>query len=317
MKVKQRLLDKMIMAMIYISLLAIVFSLIFPWFIRSLEDGDFYYMGFVLDDLKGQDFDYLINYIRYAEYAFMGAFITAVFLRIGTAFKIKSKRLSNYMTFSIIPLLVFSVIAMIYSIWTVVKLHGLDHRTYDMGFNYGPMIMSFPLVAIAVIFAIIMLPRTIRSMRELKETEEIPSGFEPQQAYPYPPPPDVPQGHGGFYMPPPPPETPNEEQLYTPPPPEVPTEEQQYTPPPPPGMTPVEQPYYQQPYTPPPPPETTPVELPEKEPVTMVCPNCGSGESVDSLSCSVCGNSLSKKCPECDMIINISMKECPNCKKEL
>ena len=300
MKIKQRLLDKMIMAMIYISLLAIVFSLIFPWFIHPLEDEDYWYLGFNLFELDGEDFDYIVDYIRYAEYAFMGAFITGVVLRIGTAFKIKSKRLSNYMTFSIIPLLVFSVIAMIYSIWTIVKLHGLDHHTYDMGFNYGPMIMSFPLVAIAVIFAIIMLPRTIRSMRELKEKEAIPPGYDPQQAYPYPPPPSGPQGHGGFYIPPPPTtEEPTEEQQYIPPPPttEEPTEEQQYIPPPP--------------------PETPEEENTQEDPATMVCPNCDSRESVDSLSCSGCGNSLSKKCPECDMIINTSMEKCPNCEKEL
>ncbi len=172
MKVTQKLLRNMIKMLINLSIIALVLSWTLPWIIEFSSGIDLWYTRINLSVLEEESFAYIFDYILYAELAYWGAFICSLVLSVAIAIKNTSKRISNYLMMGGIPHLVFSSIALFFSVWTVVKLRGIEETSYKMGFNYGPMLMAIPLFVVSLIFVILVVPRTIKSIQRTRDVTE-------------------------------------------------------------------------------------------------------------------------------------------------
>ncbi|GEM_PF-6974298 len=169
MKVTPKLLQNMSISLIYISLIGLLLSWVLPWMVRPYPEYDYWFIRFNMSELENQSFYYIFDYVVYTELAFFGALICGLFVKVGVAMKNKSKKLSNYLMLGIIPNLAFSIIAVAFSVWTIFRLTGINDSSYEMGFNYGPLMMSVVLLIVSAIMTVMVVPRSLKSLKREKE----------------------------------------------------------------------------------------------------------------------------------------------------
>ncbi len=196
MKITGKMLKDMVKTVIIISILALVLSVIFPWI--TLTDRTDSVEGSVWIPNIGhseiveeeEELASAVDNIERSELALISTLFFASIVKIGIALNdSKRKRLSRYLTLTSIPMLISSILALVFSVLAVLHLHDMEGY-FGMGFNYGPLALSAPLVFISAAFCIMIVPRTIRELRTFSseysnESEKIEGDGVRQREYNY------------------------------------------------------------------------------------------------------------------------------------
>jgi len=173
LKITKTLIDRMLKFLFFVALIALILTPVLPWITQG-EDHEENHLWITKAEISQSENETISMVNRNINYTSIGFLLGIVFTltgRVGVQMrKIERNLMANYFMFSSVPLLISSVVSMIFSIRVIMMINGLG-GDYNLGYNYSHLLMSIPFLFVSILFAAIVIPRAKKGIEEIKMEE--------------------------------------------------------------------------------------------------------------------------------------------------